>query len=80
MNAPLIRRVAAEAIAHFDPVVTLAARFTGRSDPEGLALRDVAAYVCAQAGGAIGGAVLADAMFAGPLVTFATPPGRPRQR
>ncbi|WP_369166559.1 aquaporin [Streptomyces sp. R28] len=58
--------------AHFNPAVTLAAWLTGRRDPDGLTLRDVAAYVTAQIGGAIGGAVLADAMFAKPLVKFAT--------
>ncbi|MEU5310470.1 aquaporin [Streptomyces sp. NPDC021562] len=58
--------------AHFNPVVTLAAWFTGRRDPDGLALRDVAAYVPAQVTGAIGGALLADAMFAEPLVKFST--------
>lgn len=56
--------------AHFNPAVTLATWFTGRRDPDGLALRDVAAYVPAQIAGAIGGAVLADAMFAKPLVKF----------
>ncbi|MPY53976.1 MIP/aquaporin family protein [Streptomyces acidicola] len=56
--------------AHFNPAVTLAAWFTGRRDPDGLTLRDVAAYVPAQIAGAIGGAVLADAMFAKPLVKF----------
>lgn len=54
--------------AHFNPAVTLAAWFTGRRAPGGLAGRDVAAYVSAQVAGAIGGAVLADAMFAEPLV------------
>jgi glycerol uptake facilitator-like aquaporin len=58
--------------AHFNPAVTLAAWFTGRRTPGGLALRDVAAYVPAQVAGAIGGAVLADAMFAEPLVRFST--------
>lgn len=58
--------------AHFNPVVTLAVWLTGRRDPEGLALRDGAAYVSAQVVGAIGGAVLADAMFAEPLVKFST--------
>ena len=58
--------------AHFNPAVTLAAWFTGRRDPDGLALRDVAAYVPAQITGAIGGAVLADAIFAEPLVEFST--------
>jgi glycerol uptake facilitator-like aquaporin len=50
--------------------VTLAAWFTGRRDPDGLTLRDVAAYIPAQIARAIGGAVLADAMFAKPLVKF----------
>ncbi|MGX1675290.1 aquaporin [Streptomyces sp. NPDC055400] len=58
--------------AHFNPAVTLAAWFTGRRTPGGLTVRDVAAYVPAQIGGAIGGAILADAMFAKPLVTFST--------
>ncbi|MEU9993243.1 MIP/aquaporin family protein [Streptomyces sp. NPDC048045] len=58
--------------AHFNPVVTLAAWFTGRRTPGGLTLRDVAAYVPAQTAGAIGGAVLADAMFAKPLVQWST--------
>jgi glycerol uptake facilitator-like aquaporin len=58
--------------AHFNPAVTLAAWFTGRRAPGGLTVRDVAAYVPAQIGGAIGGAILADAMFAKPLVTFST--------
>jgi glycerol uptake facilitator-like aquaporin len=58
--------------AHFNPAVTLAAWFSGRRDPDGLALRDVAAYVPAQIAGAVGGAILADAMFAEPLVKFST--------
>ncbi|MFF3906452.1 aquaporin [Streptomyces sp. NPDC001848] len=58
--------------AHFNPAVTLAAWFTGRRTADGLTLRDVAAYVPAQTAGAIGGAILADAMFARPLVKFST--------
>ncbi|AWT44171.1 MULTISPECIES: aquaporin [Streptomyces] len=58
--------------AHFNPVVTLAAWFTGRRSPDGLTLRDVAAYIPAQTAGAIGGAVLADAMFAKPLVQWSS--------
>ncbi|MFH8367797.1 aquaporin [Streptomyces sp. NPDC018031] len=54
--------------AHFNPVVTLAAWFTGRRTGDGPALRDVAGYLPAQTVGAIGGAVLADAMFGRPLV------------
>ncbi|MFE0460334.1 aquaporin [Kitasatospora sp. NPDC058965] len=53
--------------AHFNPVVTLAAWWTGRGG-EGPTAREVAAYLPAQVLGAIGGAVLADAMFAEPLV------------
>ncbi|MEU6228515.1 MIP/aquaporin family protein [Streptomyces sp. NPDC047042] len=58
--------------AHFNPAVTLAAWFTGRRTAGGIALRDVAAYVPAQIAGAVGGAILADAMFAKPLVRFST--------
>ncbi|GAA4834122.1 aquaporin [Kitasatospora terrestris] len=57
--------------AHFNPVVTLAAWWTGR-DGGGPGPREVAAYVPAQIGGAVGGAVLADAMFAEPLVAWST--------
>lgn len=58
--------------AHLNPAVTLAAWSTGRRSPDGFPLRDVAAYVPAQVAGAIGGAILADAMFARPLVHFST--------
>ncbi|MEW2408780.1 MIP/aquaporin family protein [Streptomyces griseoviridis] len=58
--------------AHFNPAVTLAAWFTGRRADDGPGLRDVAAYLPAQVAGAIGGAVLADAMFGKPLVAFST--------
>ncbi|GAA5706380.1 MIP/aquaporin family protein [Streptomyces avermitilis] len=58
--------------AHFNPAVTLAAWFTGRRTADGLTLRDVAGYVPAQIAGAIGGAVVADAMFGEPLVKFST--------
>ncbi|MGW4444961.1 aquaporin [Streptomyces sp. NPDC004682] len=53
--------------AHFNPVVTLATWVSAR-----LTLREVAAYVPAQIVGAIGGSVLANAMFAEPPVTFST--------
>ncbi|MEJ8667815.1 MULTISPECIES: aquaporin [unclassified Streptomyces] len=58
--------------AHFNPAVTLAAWFTGRRAGTGPSPREVAAYVPAQVAGAIGGAILADAMFARPLVRFST--------
>ncbi|WP_441245119.1 aquaporin [Kitasatospora sp. McL0602] len=54
--------------AHFNPAVTLAAWWTGRRGGDGPGLREVAAYVPSQIAGAIGGSVLADAMFAEPLV------------
>ncbi|MFJ4849090.1 aquaporin [Streptomyces sp. NPDC088733] len=58
--------------AHFNPVVTLAAWWTGRATGDGPAPREVAAYVPAQIAGAVAGAVLADAMFAEPLVAWST--------
>lgn len=58
--------------AHFNPVVTLAAWFTDRRSDGGVGGRDVAAYLPAQTAGAIGGAILADAMFAEPLVRWST--------
>ncbi|MFF4223452.1 aquaporin [Streptomyces abikoensis] len=58
--------------AHFNPAVTLAAWWTGRRGGQGPGLREVAAYVPAQTVGAIVGAMLANAMFAEPLVTWST--------
>ncbi|MFF7979918.1 aquaporin [Streptomyces sp. NPDC007901] len=58
--------------AHFNPAVTLTTWFNGRRDPHGLTLRDVIAYVPAQIAGAVTGALLANAMFAEPLVEFST--------
>jgi arsenate reductase len=58
--------------AHLNPVVTLAAWIAGRADGDGPSGRDVAAYVPAQLVGAVGGAVVADAMFAEPLVAWST--------
>ena len=58
--------------AHFNPVVTLAAWWTGRRDAAGPGLREVAAYIAAQVVGAIGGAMLADAMFGQAVVKWST--------
>ncbi|MER5864926.1 aquaporin [Kitasatospora sp. NPDC002040] len=58
--------------AHFNPVVTLAEWWNGRHDPKGLRPVEVAAYAAAQTAGAIGGAVLADAMFGEALVKWST--------
>jgi glycerol uptake facilitator-like aquaporin len=49
--------------AHFNPVVTLADRVFG-----GISTRDAGGYAAAQITGALGGALLANAMFA--LPTF----------
>ncbi|GAA3484511.1 hypothetical protein GCM10018966_090430 [Streptomyces yanii] len=58
--------------AHFNPVVPLAAWFTGRRSGDGPTARDVATYVPARIAGAIAGAVLADGMFGKPLVQWST--------
>ena len=51
--------------AHFNPVVTLADRVFG-----GISTPDAAGYIATQVGGALGGALLANSMFA--LPTFET--------
>lgn len=49
--------------AHFNPAVSLADWFLGRRSGAGLTLPELAAYVAAQTAGAVGGSVLANAMF-----------------
>jgi glycerol uptake facilitator-like aquaporin len=56
--------------AHFNPVVSIADWVLGRRTGTGLAGSEVAGYVVAQTVGAIGGTILADAMFAKPLVAW----------
>jgi glycerol uptake facilitator-like aquaporin len=56
--------------AHFNPVVSIADWVLGRRTGTGLAGSELLLYVVAQIAGAIGGAVLADAMFAKPLVSW----------
>lgn len=58
--------------AHFNPVVTLAAWYLGRTSGDGPAKRELVAYISAQTAGAVGGSVIADAMFAEPLVKWST--------
>ncbi len=58
--------------AHFNPVVSAADWLLGRRTGSGLTGRDAAGYAVAQVVGAISGAVLADAMFAVPLVAWST--------
>ncbi|KRE74344.1 aquaporin [Arthrobacter sp. Soil762] len=50
--------------AHFNPVVSLVDWILGRRTGAGLTLPDLGTYVVAQTVGAIGGSVLANAMFA----------------
>jgi glycerol uptake facilitator-like aquaporin len=56
--------------AHFNPILSIADWVLGRRDGTGLAGNDLASYIAAQVCGAIGGAILADAMFAKPLVSW----------
>ena len=53
--------------AHFNPVITLVDRYFG-----GISTRDAAGYLAAQIAGALGGALLANAMFALPLFEAST--------
>ena len=55
--------------AHLNPVVSAADWALGRRSGAGLPGRDAAVYVAAQVAGGIGGAVLANLMFALPAVT-----------
>jgi glycerol uptake facilitator-like aquaporin len=55
---------------HFNPVVSVADWILGRRTGTGLTGSELLRYVVAQIVGAIGGAILADAMFAKPLVSW----------
>ena len=56
--------------AHFNPVVSVADWWLGRRAGTGLRTAELACYVTAQMAGAIGGAVLANAMYALPPVSW----------
>jgi glycerol uptake facilitator-like aquaporin len=58
--------------AHFNPVVSAVDWVLGRRSRAGLSGRDALAYMAAQIAGAIGGAVLANLMFALPAVSAST--------
>lgn len=58
--------------AHFNPAVSLAAAVLGRRNNAGLPVRSLGVYVVAQVLGGIGGAVLANAMFAVPTALSTT--------
>jgi len=56
--------------AHFNPVVSAVDCWLGRRSGDGLAVRDLAAYIPAQVLGAIAGAVLANLMFGEEAVSW----------
>jgi arsenate reductase len=56
--------------AHFNPIVSIADWALGRGHQTGLPAKELGPYIAAQISGAIGGAILADAMFAKPLVSW----------
>jgi glycerol uptake facilitator-like aquaporin len=58
--------------AHFNPVVTAVDWFTGRWDGSGVRAGEGGVYVAVQIAGAIGGALLANAMFGIPVGLSAT--------
>ena len=58
--------------AHFNPVVSAVDWLLGRRSGTGLPGREVGAYAAAQIAGAIGGAILADAMYGRPLLEWST--------
>jgi arsenate reductase len=58
--------------AHFNPVVTLADYVLGRRTGTGVDVRTVALFIPVQIAGGIGGAVLANLMFALPAATAST--------
>src|SRR4051812_17963402 len=55
---------------HFNPVISMADFVLGRRSRRGLTLLALPTYVTAQVAGAIGGAMLADAMFDRPVVAW----------
>ncbi|MFJ3171938.1 aquaporin [Streptomyces roseus] len=56
--------------AHFNPAVTLGSWLADRRSGDGPSLREVAAYVPAQVGGAIAGSLLANAVFGRPVLAL----------
>ncbi len=64
--------------AHFNPVVTAVDWLLGRASGSGISGREATAYVCVQTVGAVGGAVLANVMFAVPPALATTVRDGPR--
>ncbi|HEY7226048.1 MAG TPA: MIP/aquaporin family protein [Micromonosporaceae bacterium] len=69
--AVLIVMLAPVSGAHFNPVVSVADWWLGRTSRTGISARDLAGYLVAQCAGGIGGAVLANLMFDLPAVAWA---------
>ncbi|TDW71094.1 aquaporin [Kribbella pratensis] len=58
--------------AHFNPVVSLVDRWLGQRSGGGLSARDLAAYLPAQIGGGVMGAILANLMYGETAVSWST--------
>ncbi|GAA1142909.1 MIP/aquaporin family protein [Kribbella jejuensis] len=58
--------------AHFNPVVSAVDWWLGQRSGTGLTSRDLAAYLPAQVGGGIAGAILANLMYGEPAVSWST--------
>ena len=58
--------------AHFNPAVSVIDWWLGQRTRSGLKGRDLAAYIPAQIGGGIAGAILANLMYAEPAVSWST--------
>jgi glycerol uptake facilitator-like aquaporin len=58
--------------AHFNPVVTLVDWLLGRRQPGGAGLGEAGAYIAGQVAGAVGGALVANAMFGEPTAIATT--------
>jgi glycerol uptake facilitator-like aquaporin len=70
--AVLILMIGPVSGAHFNPVVSVVDWWLGRRSGTGLPARDLTAYVPAQIGGAVLGAVLANLMYGETAVSWAT--------
>ncbi|TDO44274.1 glycerol uptake facilitator-like aquaporin [Kribbella sp. VKM Ac-2527] len=58
--------------AHFNPAVSVIDWWLGQRTSSGLSLRDLAAYIPAQIGGGIAGAILANLMYGEAAVSWST--------
>jgi len=70
--AVLVAALAPVSGAHLNPVVTAVLWFDGRGRPGALTARGAASYAVVQTVGAIGGCVLANAMYAVPVTALAS--------